>query len=153
MDSKTNWEQKHVGAMLRYCSQLCRERMDGNLQRYGLTQAQAHTILFLNFAAQEGEVNQKAVEKEFGIKGSTVNGIVERLEEKGFVSRAAGSRDGRCRRLLLTEKSRQLVREMDGSIVETEALMLHGFSEKEKEQLLQYLDRITKNLKESEAIV
>lgn len=153
MQSQANWERRYVGSMLRQCAQMCRDRMDENLQRFGLTQAQAHTLVYLNFAGQLGEVNQKALEKEFGIRGSTVNGIVERLEEKNFLVRTAGSRDGRCRQLQLTEKSRCILQEMEGSIMETEDLILRGFSEEEHDHLLQYLTRIMDNLKESEANV
>ena len=140
-----------MGHLLAMCGQQCKKRMDQKLQKFDITQAQAHVILYLLHAEQNGEVNQKDLEKQFQIKASTVNGIVERLEEKGFLQRTAGQRDGRCRRLLVTEKGRQLERELDQGIADTEALMVQGFSVDEKKALHELLRRMLENLKGGEA--
>ena len=73
-------------------------------------------ILYLLRAEAKGEVNQKDLEKHFRIKAPTVNGIVERLEEKGMLKRTSGQRDGRCRCLTVTEKGRQMQQEMDETV-------------------------------------
>ncbi len=61
--------------------------------------------MFLHDA--EGSVNQKTLERHLMIKPSTVNGIVERLEEKGLVYRTVSATDGRCRILALTEEGQR----------------------------------------------
>lgn len=141
---------EYVGHLLARCGQLCKQRMDQNLQNYDVTQAQAHVILYLIEAERQGEVYQKNLEKRFRIKAPTVNGIVERLEEKGFLTRAPGQRDGRCRRLHVTEKGRQLEREIHQRIAETEALMVQDFTEEERQMLHALLRRLRANLKEGE---
>ena len=98
-------DMNHIGPLLARCNQLCKQRMDTDLQKYDVTRAQAHVILYLLRMEPEGEVNQKDLEKHFRIKAPTVNGIMERLEEKGMLKRTSGQRDGRCRCLTVTEKA------------------------------------------------
>lgn len=138
---------EYVGHMLGRCGQLCRQRMDQKLQKYDITPAQAHVILYLIEVEGQGEVNQKNLEKKFQIKGSTVNGIVERLEDKGFLTRAPGKHDGRCRQLTVTEKGRQLEREMHQIVSQTEELMVQDFTAEEKRQLYAMLGRMIANLR------
>lgn len=137
----------HIGPLLARCNQLCKQRMDADLQKYDVTRAQAHVILYLLRMEPEGEVNQKDLEKHFRIKAPTVNGIVERLEEKGMLKRTSGQRDGRCRCLTVTEKGRQMQQEMDRSIRETEALMVRDFTDGERTQFHVLLERIIENMK------
>ena len=59
---------EYVGHLLARCGQLCKQRMDQNLQNYDVTQAQAHVILYLIEAERQGEVYQKDLEKRFRIK-------------------------------------------------------------------------------------
>ena len=143
-------DKSHIGPLLAYCNQLCKQRMDADLQKYDVTRMQAHVILHLLRMEPEGEVNQKDLEKYFHIKAPTVNGIVERLEEKGMLRRVSGSRDGRCRCLTVTEKGRQLQQEIDRSIRESEALMVKGFSAEERQQFHAFLERMIENLKGGE---
>ena len=143
----------HMGHLLFWGSQLCKQRMDQKLQAYDVTQTQAHVILYLIEAGRNGEVYQKDLEKQFRIKASTVNGIVERLEEKNFLTRTPDRRDGRCRRLSVTEKGLQLEREIHRCIDETEKLMVKDFTAEEQQMLQTLLQRVIENLKGGEAKV
>ena len=143
-------DKSHIGPLLAHCNQLCKQRMDADLQKYDVTRVQAHVILYLLRAEAEGEVNQKDLEKHFRIKAPTVNGIVERLEEKGMLKRVSGLRDGRCRCLTVTEKGRRMQQEMDRSIQEAEALMVQGFTPEEQQQFHMFLERMIENLKGGE---
>ena len=143
-------DKSHIGPLLAYCSQLCKQRMDEDLQKYDVTRMQAHVILYLLRAETKGEVNQKDLEKHVRIKAPTVNGIVERLEEKGMLKRVSGSRDGRCRCLTVTEKGRRMQQEIDRSIRESEALMAQGFTPEERQQFRAFLERMIENLKGGE---
>ena len=136
-----------IGPRLAVCGKLCKQRLDQKLRQYDVTQAQAHMILSLLRSEEAGEMNQREMGRQFQIKASTVNGIVERLEEKGFLTRAAGQRDNRCRCLTVTEKGRRLEAELHQGIQETEEMMLRGFTGEEADQLRCLLDRMIENLK------
>ncbi len=147
------YHKNSIGPLLAYCGQLCKQRMDFALKKYDVTQMQARVLLYLMHVEQEKDVNQKELEKEFRIKGSTVNGIVERLEEKGLLTRAYEQSDGRCRKLTVTEKGRQLQKNMYQSIEKTERLMVDGFSQEDAAKTKDLLLRMIENLKEGEGAV
>ena len=142
-----------IGPLLAYCGQLCKQRMDLALKEYDVTQMQARVLLYLMHAEKEKDVHQRELERQFRIKGSTVNGIVERLEEKGLLTRVYERTDGRCRKLSVTEKGRQLQNNMYQSIEKIEALMIRGFSDEDTEKTKELLRRMIDNLKKGEEAV
>ena len=70
-----------LGPLLGHAAHLARERMDARMSRYDMTPAQTHTLLYL--CDQGGSVPQREVVEHLRVKPSTVNGILDRMEEKG----------------------------------------------------------------------
>ena len=95
---------EHFGPLFGYCDHQVQKLMDRRLRQYDVSPMQCRTLTYLHEA--EGEVNQKQLERHLMVKPSTVNGIVDRLEEKGMVTRTASRTDGRCRILALTAQGK-----------------------------------------------
>ena len=95
----------HFGMLLGYCDHQTHKFMNRLLREYDVSPMQCRTLTFLHDAP--GEVNQKTLERYLMVKPSTVNGIVDRLEEKELLRRTASKTDGRCRILELTEQGMQ----------------------------------------------
>ena len=143
------WE--YVGPMLGAAAQLFKQRVDENVERHGLTNAQSRVLLYLIHVKQGTETNQRDLEKLLDVKAPTVNGIVGRMEEKGFIRRLPGKRDGRCRSITVTEKGRLLEREVTEGMRAVEAQAIEGFAPQEREQLKGLLFRVMEKLKGGEA--
>ena len=81
-------EQTPLGRMIGYCGHLGKLYLDMRLRqsKYNVTPVQSHTLLYLSKICGEREVMQRDLERELHLKASTVNGIVDRLEEKGFIA-------------------------------------------------------------------
>ena len=77
-----------LGPLLGHAAHLARERMDARMSRYDMTPAQTHTLLYL--CDQGGSVPQREVVEHLRVKPSTVNGILDRMEEKGLGTDMAG---------------------------------------------------------------
>ena len=92
-----------LGPLLGYCNHRAYQRMEQKLRRYGVTPIQCRSLTYLH--RQPGPVTQKQLQQHLAVKPSTVNGIVDRLVEKGMLTRSPGEKDGRCRILRLTEES------------------------------------------------
>ena len=90
-----------IGPLLGYCNHRAYQRMEQKLRRYGVTPIQCRSLTYLH--RQPGPVTQKQLQQHLAVKPSTVNGIVDRLVEKGMLTRTPGEKDGRCRILRLTE--------------------------------------------------
>ncbi len=91
-------------------------------------------------------VYQRDIEKEFGITRSTASKVLILLEKKGYVKREGVSHDARLKKLILTDKSREMSRAMHESAVKIEESLIEGFTKEELETLNGYLDRVQKNL-------
>ena len=135
---------EHFGPLLGYCDHQIQTLMGKLLRQYDVSPMQCRTLNYLH--RQTGEVNQKMLEQFLMVKPSTVNGIVDRLEEKGFLRRTTSARDGRCRILTLTEQGRQFHDIFTQVIGQVHRQMEQGFTAQELETLKSFLMRVAQNL-------
>ena len=138
----------HFGPLFGYCHHQVQKLMNRLLRQYDVSPMQCRTLTFLHDA--EGEVNQKALEKHLMVKPSTVNGIVDRLEEKGMVRRSVSEWDGRCRLLSLTEEGRRFHDDFQDVLRQVNDRLERGFSQEEKAVFTDFLLRAARNLADEE---
>ena len=74
--------QEHFGPLLGYCDHQMMKLMVRKLRQYDVSPMQCRTLTFLY--EQQEDVTQKRLQEFLRVKPSTVNGIVERLEEKHY---------------------------------------------------------------------
>ena len=132
--------------LLGYCDHQTHKFMNRLLREYDVSPMQCRTLTFLHDAP--GEVNQKTLERYLMVKPSTVNGIVDRLEEKELLRRTASKTDGRCRILELTEQGMQFYDRFTAVVRQVNQRLERNFTEEEKQQLLSFLLRVARNLEE-----
>lgn len=92
------------------------------------------------------DVYQRDLENDFGITRSTASKVLKLLEKKGMIERVSVSHDGRIKKILLTERSRELGRQMHKEFDRTEKQLTKGFTSEELKTLCGFLDRIQNNL-------
>ncbi|MGM9662914.1 MAG: MarR family winged helix-turn-helix transcriptional regulator [Oscillospiraceae bacterium] len=124
--------------------------MDRRLRRYDVTPAQAHTLRFLLRETPRREVNQRDLEEFLRIRPSTVSGIVERLEQKGFLLRTPSRTDARRRALTLTDRGRAFQADFCAEANAAERHIASLFTEEEYAQLRRMLQRIITSLQSEE---
>ena len=139
-------DPQDLGRLLACCGHLGRQYGVNLLRRkgYDVTPVQTRTLVYLSCCREA--VNQRELERELRLRPSTVNGIVSRLEEKGYLSRRASPLDGRCRLVSLTEAGRSKVQDFHVIVEETERRFTASLSEQERGQLRKLLSRIIENL-------
>lgn len=81
------------------------------------------------------------------LKNPTVTGLLNRLEEKGFITREQNLNDKRSKFIKMTDKSERVLEDAYLYIQELDAKMLNGISEEEQEQLFKHIYKILDNLK------
>ena len=138
----------HFGALFGYCDHQVHKLMGRMLKRYDVSPMQCRTLMFLHDA--EDSVNQKTLERHLMIKPSTVNGIVDRLEEKGLVYRTVSATDGRCRILALTEEGQRFHDDFQTVLHQVNERLERGFTQEEKAQFTAFLLRAGRNLTDEE---
>lgn len=97
-----------------------------------------------------GSVFQKDLEGEFGITRSTASKVIILLEKKGMLKREGVSHDARLKKIMLTEKSMEVIKIMQEDRERMESRLKKGFTEQELEVLYGFFDRIQSNLEEAE---
>lgn len=87
-----------------------------------------------------------ALARSLGVRPPTITKTISRLEEQGFVTRAASSADGRQVSVMLTEAGRDVLGVMKKAVAKAEKQALKGLKKKERKQLEKILGKIEDNL-------
>lgn len=140
-------DKKNLGRMLNCCGKMVKLNVDAELRRsgYNVTPVQSQALIYL-FRHKEEDVTQRDLERALQLKPSTINGIVERLLEKNYISRCPSPTDGRCRLLTLTEEGEDMVNSFRTALDRTDDAVLADLTEEEQELLYNLLRRIYANL-------
>ena len=109
-----------------------------------ITAPQCQLLMYLDSRGGEA-VSQRELEHYLGVSHTTVKGLLQRLEEKGYVRTAFDSADKRVKHAYLTEAFRRLQAETRQSLQDFEETLTAGFSVEETDQLRSMLERIYQN--------
>lgn len=141
-------EAPDLGRLIGYCAHLGIRSNELFLRRagYDVTPVQSHVLMYLSCLGSDSPANQRDLERELHLKPSTVNGIVSRLEEKGYIIRRASPADGRCRLVSLTDAGQAKADAFRAALEGTGRRFAKVLSEEEEGLLRDMLLRIIANL-------
>ncbi len=139
-------EKRPMGPLLGHCAHLFRECLDARLAEYDVTPAQVHVLHYLYHNGNRA--SQSEVTVHLKVRPSTVNGILDRMEEKDLLRRSVSESDARKRMVTLTEKGLEKQQALRQKFEDAETVMKKGLSDTEEEQLRELLRRVMTNLEE-----
>ncbi|MDI3536021.1 MAG: MarR family transcriptional regulator, transcriptional regulator for hemolysin [Eubacteriaceae bacterium] len=142
MDEK----QFNFGVTIKQLNKIMEIRFNKLLKKWDLTYSQFSVIMYL-FKHQNQQIMQKNIEDAFLLKGSTVTGILKRLEEKHFITRQTDSSDRRVNYLRLLPKGLELENYVYDEVERLEKETLGVFTQNEKMILEELLRRCLDHLK------
>ncbi len=111
-----------------------------------VTAAQGRVLMYLE-ACGGGPVSQRSIEQYLNVSHTTAKGLLQRLEEKGFVRTAFDSEDGRVKNAYVTEKAQMCRESLSQHIDFITSRMMEGISPEESQALLDLLCRVYRNIK------
>lgn len=123
--------------------------------RHGRTHYARHLLKTGLYAGQEkiiealatgGPMTPGALARALEVRPPTITKTITRLEEQGFVARAASKEDGRQVLVQLTDAGRDVLGIMGKAIAKAEKQALKGLKKKERRQLEKILGKIEGNL-------
>lgn len=97
---------------------------------------------------QERDVFQRDIEKAFSISRSSVTVTLQLMEKNGLIRRESVAQDARLKRIVLTQKARDLQRQIEADILAFESNLARGISEEEQEVFLRVAKKMQENLRE-----
>lgn len=139
-------KKKPIGVFFKIISNNFEYQKNKDLEMLGLTTSQAQILLFLTLNKNK-IISQRDIEKIFDLSNPTINGLLNRLEAKGFIVRVKNEKDARVREVHLTDKSILVQKEMSKKMQLAEKEMLSVLSREEQETLKMLLEKIVNNIK------
>ena len=97
---------------------------------------------------QERDVFQRDIEKAFSISRSSVTVTLQLMEKNGLIRRESVAQDARLKQIVLTQKARDLHRQIEADILAFESNLARGISEEEQEVFLRVAKKMQENLRE-----
>lgn len=110
-----------------------------------ITYTQATVIGFLNMN-QSMDICQKDIEHGLGLTHPTMSSILNRLEEKKLIITEPLQSDRRYKKIILTDKSADMIYAINDKIEKISDQLFHGLEEKEKEQLAYTVRKLIDNI-------
>ena len=131
-----------IGRMIKIISNYMDKDCNNDLSEINMTRSQMGTLIYLKKCKERNiEVNQVDIEKEFELKNPTVTGLLNRLEDKGYINRVSSNKDKRYKKIELTASGVEIV---DNGKAKAEKLV-SNLSTSEKNELKKLLIKIIEN--------
>lgn len=132
--------------MINCISNRLRNRSQEVHTQLGIGSAQGKILNYVLVESEAHSVYQKDLEREFGLRPSTVTEMLNALEQKKLIQRVSDEWDGRYKKIIFTEKAISMKDRIRQEVEETEHLLLQGITEQEKQEFLRIAGKMLQNL-------
>lgn len=133
-----------LGRLIAIISNKLKRSADENLVNENMTIEQLQVLKMIYL--KEGDVPQKEIEKEFGVRRSTVTSAMQILEKKGFIERFPSPLDSRAKLVRLTESGKEKNEKLIGFIVERDKKLTDSLTGEERDTLMTLLLKLLENI-------
>ncbi|PXV89045.1 MarR family transcriptional regulator [Lachnotalea glycerini] len=140
---------KSIGKSIIDLSYLLKRDMDQAIAGHGLTRMQAVILKFLDNESGKRDIFQKDIEKEFRIRKSSVTSVLQLLEKNGYIERESMKEDARFKKIVLTEKARQVNKMIGNGLEKREIRFQQVLTKDELVNFFQIMDKISGVVEES----
>ncbi|MDD3394936.1 MAG: MarR family transcriptional regulator [Clostridia bacterium] len=126
---------------------ICRQMVQQPFQEdaKNLSSMQVWVIHYL-YENQDEDVFQRDLETGFNIRRSTVSGILQNMERKGYIHRQSVDYDARLKKITLTDDAITIYNEVLQRVFWMEVKMTAGITDEEWVVFYQVLEKIKRNL-------
>ena len=100
---------------------------------YDMTPVQFASMLVLQ---TNPDIEQAQISALIAYDRATIGGVIDRLEQKGYISRSVSSRDKRARECRLTPEGEKVIQQVTPVVESLQYQILNGLSEDEYRQFL-----------------
>ena len=146
MDKKTL--QNLPGHQIRRLNQISTYLFSKHMQDagYDITPVQYSALLAIKVMPNSDQVQ---IANYISYDKVTIGGVIERLQRKGFISRAVNERDKRARILNITNEGIHMISQVDAVIEQIQQDILKMLDEEEQQTFLRLLRKATQSPKEA----
>lgn len=136
---------KGIGFYFKRINDVMFTEANAHFKKHGTTCSQTN-ILFYMLENGKDVVMQKEIEHEFGLRHSTIIGLLKRMEKNHFVRVEVNPEDHRCRQVILLDKAFELGSEMKEHRKYMDSLITGALSDEEEKELKELLTKVYENM-------
>jgi DNA-binding MarR family transcriptional regulator len=134
------------GFLVHDVSRMRRTLFDDRMKPLGVTRSQWSVLAYLSRESNNGTM-QVDLARDMDVGKVTIGGLIDRLESSGHVERRLDARDRRARRIFITEKGFETIRQMQTVGAELNDHVLEGVSERDLKITEKTLARVKENIR------
>jgi DNA-binding MarR family transcriptional regulator len=142
--SDTDLEDLRLSFLIHDVSRMRRTAFDQYMKPHGVTRSQWWVLS--NLSRHDGMM-QTELAGMLDVGKVTVGGLVERLEQAGWVERRPDASDRRAKRVYLTDRAQRVLAEIRQAGDDMNQMAFDGLSRQDRRELFRLLTRIKDNLK------
>lgn len=129
--------------------QMMAKEGDRLLRPLGLTDSQFNILLLLKYQATKGDINQTQLGQMLLVNRSNVTGLVDRMEQAGWIERVGETGDRRVKRIRMTPAGRKLTDRAEKAYFERIRQVMGVLSPEEHRAVLKMMERLRERLREN----
>ena len=129
-----------LGLVLFGTARAWRTKLDQRLRPLGLSQGKWRTLMHLSQGGNR--LTQKEIAGRMGIEGATLAGLLDRLENDGWVQRRDSAHDRRCKTVHLQRRSKSVLEKIFNAAHDLRAELIEDISERDLETCIRVLTKI-----------
>ena len=138
-----NDQSENFGQLLGSTFRAWRFELDRRLRPLGLSRARWMVLLHLENA--QAPLSQKDLAARVGVEGPTLVGLLDRMENDGWVSRQPSETDRRSKLVTLTARAHEVIRPIRQTAAQLRAELLEGLSPEE----IETCERVLRHIKQA----
>ena len=113
---------------------------------FGAMEIPPSQVLAVSTIQEKGRCSLSELSKAMHISAPTISGIIDRLEESGYVKRIPDENDRRVTNIELTSKGEKVVQKFRQNIMNRWKTILERIPSVDQENLIQSFKKVTKGL-------
>lgn len=133
---------------LKQIGNLIKKQVNQDFEELGLTFSQSGILMYI-LLNKNNKINQRDIENEFDLSNPTINGILNRLENKGLVKRIINDTDKRVKHIIPLKKAENFIELVKQKKETLENNMTKNINEEELKTFNIVLEKMLKNIKEN----
>ena len=133
----------HIGYYVQEIARKTTVELNEQMKKLNLSYAQFRVI---NCIAKRGDLSQKNILEDIVVKASTLSGLLDLLEEKGFVEKKIATYDGRVRLVGLTKLGHDVWEKTYRIVMKFEEETTQHIPKEKKGEILNYLKEMNKKI-------
>lgn len=145
-EAKPSAKPFRFGFLVHDVSRMRRNLFDLRMKPLGITRSQWSVLAALSRGGSDG-LMQVDLARKMDVGKVTIGGLLQRLENVGYVTRVADERDARVKRVFITDKGYDIIRQMQTLGTVNNEILLAGVSPEELRITEETLAKVKANIR------